>query len=206
VACPAQYFRWAGVVLCACSRPLMGSRIAAVTDSRGDIPRTTGQSLVELALILPVFLIIVLGSIDIGRGFIFGVAVQDGARESTRVAANARVDPGVTDAFIVQRVIDAASPAMLGCVGPATVTSTPVTFSCGGGDWTITMAVRPSGSATSYSAFSAVPSSALAQLNGGTIEIKTVGSVSLLSGFATGWRGLSLYQITVQGDAVMVIL
>ena len=76
-----------------------------MTDSKGDIPRAAGQSLVELALILPVFLIIVLGSIDIGRGFIFGVAVQDGARESTRVAANARVDPGVTDAFIVQRVI-----------------------------------------------------------------------------------------------------
>jgi Flp pilus assembly protein TadG len=161
---------------------------------------------VEFAFILPVMLIIVLGTIEIGRAFVFGVAVQDGAREAARVAANARLNAGTTDAYIVQRVIDASSPAMLGCTGPASVTSTPVTFTCGGGTWTITLAVKPSGSATSYSAFSAVPSAALGQLNGGTVEVKAVGSVSLLAGLATGWRGMQLYQVTVQGDAIMVVL
>jgi Flp pilus assembly protein TadG len=177
-----------------------------VTVSRRNVARSAGQSLVELALILPVFLIILLGSIEIGRGLVFGVAVQNAAREASRVAANARLDPAVTDAYVVQRVIDAASPAMLGCTAPTSVTSTPVTFNCGGGNWTLTMTVTPAGSGTSYSTFSAVPSSSLAQLNGGTVEVKAVGAVSLLAGFATGWQGLSLYQITVQGDAVMVIL
>jgi Flp pilus assembly protein TadG len=167
--------------------------------------RTRGQSLVELAFILPVMLIIVLGSIEIGRAFVFGVAVQDAAREAARVAANARVDPGITDTYIVQRLVDAASPAMLGCSPPA-ISSTPVSFTCGGGTWTVTMAVTPSGSATSYSTFSGVPASALGNLNGGTVEVKAVGSVALLAGFATGWRGLSLYQIGLQGDAVMVVL
>jgi Flp pilus assembly protein TadG len=151
-------------------------------------------------------LIIVLGSIEIGRALVFGVAVQNAAREATRLAANARLDPGITDAYIVQRVVDAASPAMLGCTPPSSVTSTPVTFTCGGGTWTITESVTPNGSATSYSTFSSIPSSGLSQLNGGTVEVKAVGSVALLAGFATGWRGLSLYQITVQGDAVMVVL
>jgi Flp pilus assembly protein TadG len=177
-----------------------------VIDLRWTARRSAGQSIVELALILPVFLIILLGSIEIGRGFVFGVAVQDAARESTRVAANARLDPGVTDAYIIQRVIDAAAPAMPGCAAPSSVSSTPLTFNCGDGSWTITMAVTPTGSGTSYSAFSAVPSSALGQLNGGTVEVKAVGSVSLLAGFASGWQGLSLYGVNVQGDAIMEIL
>ena len=164
-----------------------------------------GQALVEFAFILPVMLLIVLGSIEVGRALVFGVAVQDASRQATRLAANARVDPGVTDATIIQRLVDASSPAMLGCTAPSSVTSTPITFTCGGGTWTITEAITPSGSGTSYSTISGVPSTALGQLNGGTVSVKAVGSVSLLSGLATGW-GLSLYQITVQGNAVMVLL
>jgi len=167
-----------------------------------------GQALVEFAFILPVMLILVLGGIEIGRALTFGVAVQDGAREAARVAANARLDAVVTDAYIIQRLVDASAPTMLGCTPPASVTSTPITLTCGGGTehWTITLAVKPSGSATSYSTFSGIPSSALGQLNGGTVEVKAVGSVSLLAGLATGWTGMALYQVTVQGDAIMVVL
>ena len=167
--------------------------------------RTRGQALVEFAFILPVMLVIVLGSIEIGRAFVFGVAVQDGARQAARLAANARVNPGITDAAIVQRFVDGSLPAMQGCSVP-TFTSTPVTFTCGGGTWTITETVTPAASATSYSTFAAVLGTSKAQLNGGTVELKAVGSVSLLAGFATGWSGVALYQITVQGDAVMVVL
>jgi Flp pilus assembly protein TadG len=159
-----------------------------------------------MAFILPVMLLIVLGSIEIGRAFVFGVAVQDAAREATRLAANARLDASVTDAAIVQRALDSAAPALLGCAPVTSVASTPVSFSCGGGSWTITTKVTPSGSATSYSSFSSIPSSALGQLNGGNVEVKVAGSVSLLAGLTTGWSGLSLYQIGVQGDAVMVVL
>jgi Flp pilus assembly protein TadG len=168
--------------------------------------RARGQALVEFAFILPVMLIIVLGTIEIGRAFVFGVAVQDGAREAARLGANARLNAGITDAYVVQRLVDASSPAMLGCMPPTTVTSTPVSFTCGGGTWTITLNVTPGGSSTSYSTFAAVPASALSQLNGGTVEVKAVGSVSLLAGFLTGWTGMGLYQIQVQGDAVMVVM
>jgi Flp pilus assembly protein TadG len=170
------------------------------------VSRSGGQAIVEMAFIMPVMLIIVLGSIEVGRAFVFGVAVQDAARQATRLAANARVDPGVTDTGIVQRAIDAAGPAMVGCSLPASVTSTPVSFSCGGGSWTITTAVTPNGSASSYNSFGNIPSASLGQLNGGTVEVKVAGSVSLLAGLATGWNGLALYQIGVQGDAVMVVL
>ena len=163
--------------------------------------RAHGQALVEFAFILPVFLILVLGMIEIGRAFVFGVAVQDAARQAARLAANARLNASVTDAAIMQRVIDASSPAMLGCSAPA---SPPADLTCGGGTWTLTLTVTPNGSSTSYPSLAAVPGSA--QLNGGTVEVRAVGSVSLLAGFATGWAGLSLYQIHVQGDAVMVVL
>jgi Flp pilus assembly protein TadG len=159
-----------------------------------------------MAFILPVMLLIVLGSIEIGRAFVFGVAVQDAAREATRLAANARVDPSVTDTGIVQRVLDSAAPAMLGCAPVTSVASTPVSFSCGGGSWTVTTKVTPTGSASSYSSLSSIPSSSLGQLNGARVEVKVAGSVSLLAGLATGWSGLSLYQIGVQGDAVMVMM
>lgn len=162
-----------------------------------------GQAVVEFAFILPVFLLLVLGTIEIGRAFVFGVAVQDGAREGARLGANARLDPAVTDAYILQRVVDASSPAMLGCAAP---TSAPATINCGGGTWTFRMSVTPSGSSTSYSSFSALPASASPQMNGATVEVKVQGSVSLLAGLATGWSGMSLYQIQVQGDAVMVVL
>jgi Flp pilus assembly protein TadG len=168
--------------------------------------RKRAQALVEFAFILPVLLIIVLGSIEIGRAFVFGVTVQDAARQAARLAANARVNPGITDANIVQRLVDTSSPAMLGCTVTSPVTSTPVTFNCGGGTWTITMTITPAGSGSTYSTFSAVPASSRAQLNGGTVEVKAAGSVSLLAGFTSGWNGMALYQINVQGDAIMVMM
>ncbi len=167
-----------------------------------------GQALVEFAFVLPVLLIIVFGMIELGRAFVFGVAVQDAARNAARLAANARINPGITDAVILQRLVDASSPAMVGCAVPASTTSTPVTLTCGGGTWTVTMAVTPNGwpASSSSSSFSALPTSGVAQLNGGTVEVKVVGSVSLLNGLSTGTMGLRLYSVTVQGDAVMAVL
>jgi Flp pilus assembly protein TadG len=190
--------------------------------------RTRGQAIVEFAFILPVFLLIVLGMIEIGRGFVFGVAVQDGAREAARLAANTRVNSGLTtslqvgstvpvaytnDAYIIQRVIDASAPAMLGCSLPATATtSTPITanppyaLNCGGGNWTVALNITTQ-SGTTYSTFSDPAFRASRDLlNGATVEAKVKGSVSLLAGLVTGWRGLQLYQVNVQGDAVMVAM
>jgi Flp pilus assembly protein TadG len=165
------------------------------------------QALVEFALILPVTLLLMLGLIEIGRGFVFGVTIQDGAHQGARMAANARVNPAITDTMILQRLIDGASPALAGCVLPTPVTTFPVTLtSCGGGNWTLALAITPNGSATSRSSFSALSAAELGQLNGAKIEVKAVGEVSLLAGLNTGSAGLSLPQIHVQGDAIMVVL
>jgi len=168
--------------------------------------RSRGQALVEFALILPVTLLLLLGLIETGRAFVFGVSVQNGAREAVRLAANARINPALQDKIFLQRLIDSSAPAMGGCTLPTTVTSTPVTFTCGGGSWTLTLAVTPSGSSTSVSSFSALTAAQQAQLNGGQVEVKAVGSVSLLAGLNAGSPLLSLYQITVQGDAIMAVL
>ena len=91
-------------------------------------------------------------------------------------------------------------------IPPSPTTSTPVTFTCGGGSWTLTLAVTPNGSATSVSSFSALTAAQQAQMNGGQVEVKAVGSVSLLAGLNTGSSLLSLYHISVQGDAIMAVL
>ncbi len=46
-----------------------------------------GQSIVELALILPVFILIVFGMLDMGRAFYFQEAIANMAREGARYGA-----------------------------------------------------------------------------------------------------------------------
>jgi Flp pilus assembly protein TadG len=186
---------------------VLTSSSARCTESAVVRTRAAGQALIEFAVILPVLLVMLLGMIDLGRGFVFGVATQDAARQAARVAANARLDPSLTDSMILQRLIDSSAPAMAGCTLPASITSTPVSLTCppGAGTWTLTLVVTPAGSAPA-STFAGLSSAARTHLNGGTVEVKAVGSVSLLSGFSTGAMGLRLYGITVQGDAAMVLL
>jgi len=45
-----------------------------------------GQGLVEIALVLPVFLLIVLGTIDFGRAIYYYSVISNGAREGARYA------------------------------------------------------------------------------------------------------------------------
>jgi hypothetical protein len=56
------------------------------------------------------------------------------------------------------------------------------------------------------SSFSALTAAQKTQMNGGQVEVKAVGSVSLLAGLNTGSTPLSLYNIAVQGDAIMAVL
>jgi Flp pilus assembly protein TadG len=169
-----------------------------------------GQALVEFAFVLPVMLVILLGLIEIGRGFVLGVAAQDGARQAARLAANGRSNPGITDTSIVQRLIDGAAPALAGCSLAGPVTATPVTLAgCGTATWTVTESITPNtGSGAVYSSFAqALASADAANLNGATVEVTVSSpSVALLAGFTTGWGGMRLYQIPVRGDAQMVVL
>jgi Flp pilus assembly protein TadG len=59
-----------------------------------------GQSLIEVALLLPLLLLLVLGLVDIGRTFEFKLAVTNAAREA---AIHAAREPAATLADVCQR-------------------------------------------------------------------------------------------------------
>ena len=65
--------------------------------------RSRGQALVEIALALPVFLLLVLGLFDIGRGVFIYVGLTNAAREGARLAI-----VNQDKALIGQRVQDMA--------------------------------------------------------------------------------------------------
>lgn len=75
---------------------------------------SNGQSLVEFALVLPIFLLMVLGLIDIGRFVYLNSTLSQAAREATRVAA--------VEAFWVGKA-DPNCNAVGGPVCPANVTA-----------------------------------------------------------------------------------
>lgn len=163
------------------------------------MPRTLrAQALVELGLVLPILLIILLGSIDLGRAFVYGVSVQQGAREGARVASTAALDPTVTDAVVIQRLLQASAPAASTC---GTALDTPLT--CGGGTWTFSVRVTPSSGSPTYTSLASARGS-LASLSGAQVEVRASGSVAMFAGFFAGPLGLG--QISVRGDAIMVVV
>src|SRR3989442_14549222 len=46
-----------------------------------------GQAIVETALLLPILMLLVMGSADLGRGFYYAIAVTNSAREAARQGA-----------------------------------------------------------------------------------------------------------------------
>jgi hypothetical protein len=162
--------------------------------------RAHAQAYVEFALLLPLLLLLVLGMIDLGRAFVFGVAVQQGAREAARVGAKAALDPTIDDATVLGRLIAASDPALVGC----SATQTPGQ-ACSGGTWTLTIEITPAAGSPVYSSIAAARAAGLSALRGARVHIRASGGVSLFIGFLTGAMGLGLNQVTVQGDARMVV-
>lgn len=66
--------------------------------------RRTGQSLVEFAMVIPVFFLLMLGILDFGRIGLYFVAASDLARSGARYAADYNVGGGFTDAQVVAYV------------------------------------------------------------------------------------------------------
>ena len=141
-------------------------------------------------------LLMTLGLIDLGRAFAFGVAVQEGSRQATRVAANAATDSTLTDAVVLGRLVAASNPALTGCAAQTAAQS------CNGGNWTFTISVLSAG--TTYSSIAAARTANA--LPGAQITVTAAGSVALLPGVSTGIFGLTTPQINVQGQSAMVIL
>jgi Flp pilus assembly protein TadG len=154
---------------------------------------------VEFAVIVPVLLLLVLGMIDLGRAFTFGVSTTQGAREAARYASRLSVNSSVTDTTVVQRLIDASSPALQGCQPLIGTQQT-----CGGGSWTFTVSATPPGSATAYSSIALAQANTLNNplLSGGQITVTAKGAVALLGGYCLG-QSLCMPSIAVQGQASM---
>jgi TadE-like protein len=162
---------------------------------------SNAQALVELGVVLPVLLIALIGMVSLGRGLVFGVAVQQGAREAARVGAAAGLDATVTDSVVLDRLIAASAPALLGC---AAVLETQQ--QCGGGSWTFALSVKPPSAGTAFNSLAGARASAPGGIGGWRLEVRARGSVALLVGFDTGALGGAAGQIGMQGDAVVVIL
>lgn len=94
--------------------------------------RSGGQSLVEVALVLPVFILAIVGLFDVGRLVFAYNTVSNAARQAVRVAIvdqqQARVEAKATDALIsldlpavtVTYAPCPTSPARIGC--PVSIT------------------------------------------------------------------------------------
>jgi Flp pilus assembly protein TadG len=141
-------------------------------------------------------LLILLGMIELGRALVFGVSVQDGAREAARLAAKASYDTTVTDSAVLGRLVAASNPALVGCA------SSTSSQTCGGATWKLSINIV--NGASTYTTIAAARSAGA--LAGSQITVTAKGTVGLLAGLSTGTPGLSLADMSVQGQAVMVIL
>jgi Flp pilus assembly protein TadG len=79
--------------------------------------RTSGQALVEFALLAPLLILIVMGIIEFGRLWMTMITLSGAAREGARVAVVTAPDVGAVEAA-ANRVLNAAG------MGSATVTIT----------------------------------------------------------------------------------
>lgn len=145
--------------------------------------RARSQAMVELALVLPVSLLIMMGVLDFGRAYLLNVSVQQGAREAARFASTAASRPIVTDTLIRQRLIESSAPAMGGVAD--TCTSGAGCTDAMGTVWTIT--VTPSGTKTA----------------GSPVTVTAEGQLPLFTGFLTGYVGMS--TIRLFGSATFIV-
>lgn len=81
------------------------------------------QSLVELALSLPLLLLMVMGLADMGRAFYFAIAITDSAREAAAYAAR---NAGATAADVAQIACNETGFVAHGDPCPASLTITYV--------------------------------------------------------------------------------
>lgn len=78
----------------------------------GLIRKTSGQSLVEFALLLPVFLMLVMGALDIARAYSVLQIVTNASREGARVGILPTTDPNAVTTAVNNYL---ASGGQAGC-------------------------------------------------------------------------------------------
>lgn len=88
-----------------------------------------GQSLVEFALTLPIFLLLVLGTVDLGRAVYIHTALSNAVRDGCRVAIVAGNSSGQVIQTVVQSAVGVNLPAANVTVSGARTPGTTVTVS-----------------------------------------------------------------------------
>lgn len=92
--------------------------------SRGAQDRQLGQGMVELVIVLPALLIILFGTLDLGRAFYTYIALTNAAREAARYAAVNDSSASITQ---VQNELNSGGTDISGCA------SGTLTYSASGG-------------------------------------------------------------------------
>jgi len=139
--------------------------------------RQSGQSLLEVALMLPFFLLLLLGVIEIGRYAYIGILVGNAARAGAAygVQSNAQsVDTvGITNAAINDFMsngqgssLTVTSAVTCGCDSSGTVTTAgctpatnPTAGTCAAGHWVVILTVTASGTFNSLFNYPGIPAS-----------------------------------------------
>ncbi len=80
--------------------------------------RKRGQSLVEFAIILPIFLVLCTGAIDLGRVYFAHVALVGAVEQGVRTAA---LKPNINDTIVVNTVVNEPSGTLTLVPGNVTV-------------------------------------------------------------------------------------
>ena len=81
----------------------MDTQVTVKTGKRNRRDGEKGQNLVEFAMVVPIFLILVFSIVDFGMGFHAWITVTNAAREGARIGA-----VGADSATIEARVVDTA--------------------------------------------------------------------------------------------------
>ena len=138
----------------------------------------SGQSLVEVALMLPFLLLLLLGVIELGRYAYIGILVGNAARAGAAYGVQSNVQSvdtvGIQNAAINDFVsngqpgssLTVTSVVTCGCDSSGTVTTAgctpatnPTAGTCASGHWTVILAVTASGTFNSLFNYPGIPSS-----------------------------------------------
>ena len=102
----------------------------SVRRGAGDPRDRRGQALVELALILPMLLLLLMGIVDLARAWNIYEVITDAGREGARQAV---VESAATESDIKNTIVEAGERAAIG-IDPARITLTG--FQSGRGNMT----------------------------------------------------------------------
>lgn len=129
--------------------------------------RSLGQSLVEFAMVIPVFLLILFGMIDIGRYIYLATAFNQAAREGARFGSVEQwfySCPSAVSPKTRMRCSEAVARGSIVAAPPVfTVKATCSTANCRAGDlFTVRVETPPAGSPSRFRFFTPVISSLIA--------------------------------------------